>query len=128
MCIDGNSAPLSEYYIKSQFAALWQNASNCAKSMTGHTWADYEKSKYTRALAQFHYYGRKAPKPQAKVSNDDFRFSATFGTPDIKFVCNHDAILFLRIDAGAHVDLSKIIPGARVTYVLCVRPQVVSCI
>lgn len=116
MCHDGNSAPLSVRYLNSQLSALWENALECVKSTKENSWdvrsEKYEKSKYTRALAQFHYYGRKAPKPQGSPSSVDFFFYATFGRPEIRFVCNHDAVLFVKIEKG-HVNLeyNKVITG-----------------
>ena len=112
MCIDGNSAPLSVRYLNSQLSALWENANQCMKEASNTSTdvksSQYEKSKYTRALAQFHYFGRKASK--IVTSSADFAFYATFAKPQLKFICNHDAVLFLEIDEGhANLDYNKVI-------------------
>jgi hypothetical protein len=66
MCIDGNSAPLSARYLNSQLIALWQNAHDCVRWASHHggdgdsvnlSSEDYNRHKYQRALAQFHYMG-----------------------------------------------------------------------
>lgn len=111
MCHDGNSAPLSVRYLNSQLSALWANADQCVKEATNTATdvksSQYDRSKYTRALAQFHYFGRKAPK--VVQSSADFAFYATFAKPEIKFVCNHDAVLFLKINEGhANLEYNKV--------------------
>ena len=116
MCHDGNSASLSVRYINAQLTALWENAVECMNSTKNNTWdvrsIEYDKSKYTRALAQYHYFGKKAPKAQ-NLSVNDFHFYATFGKPEIRFICNHDALLTLTIDAGhANLDTTRVLTGS----------------
>ena len=116
MCHDGNSAGLSIRYLNSQLSALWENAVECAKSVQNSSWdvrsEKYEQSKYTRALAQFHFYGKRAPKIVGSPSPTDFHFYATFGKPDIRFICNHDALLTFTIESGhANLDTAKVLTG-----------------
>ena len=114
MCHDNNSASLSVRYLNSQLTALWENAVECVNSVVHDKgvpqWdirsEKYDRSKYTRALAEFHFYGKKAPKTAVPAS--EFWFFARFGRPEVKFVCNHDAVLFLTIENGhANLDLTK---------------------
>ena len=102
MCQDGNSASLSVRYLESQLDALYQNASECVNSVkdsSPNTEVEkYEKGKYTRALRQFHFFGKKAPQ-DAKTSSD-YHFYALFGRPSLKFICNHDVILHLKLKSG----------------------------
>ncbi|KAK7694300.1 hypothetical protein QCA50_001482 [Cerrena zonata] len=120
MCLEGNNAPLSIRYLNAQLSSLWENARHCAKDsgadardIKSH---EYEKSKYTRALAQYQFFGRKAPK--AIRSTDDFLFYAMFGKPELKFICNHEAVLFLTVQEGhANLDYNKsTIPGVKVNH------------
>lgn len=105
MCLDGNSAELSANYISAQLKALWDNAKKCAKHTT-HARLDYkssayEKSRNTRALREFHYLTRKS---KAGLHEDDLFFSATFGQPKLKFICNHFVFFYLKIESG-HLNL-----------------------
>ena len=107
MCHDCNSASLSVRYINAQLTALWENAVECINSTKNNASdvrsTQYEKSKYTRALAQYHYFGKRAPKAQS-LTVDDFHFYATFGKPSLKFICNHDAVISFTIEKG-HANL-----------------------
>ncbi|KAJ3540782.1 hypothetical protein NM688_g6177 [Phlebia brevispora] len=110
MCHDGNSAPLSVRYLNSQLTTLWQNAVQCTDESKNGTLdvasQEYEKSKYTRALAQFHYFGARAP--TSVSSTGDFFFYARFGQPDLKFICNHEAIVSFSIErANLNLDFGK---------------------
>lgn len=105
MCHDGNSASLSVRYLNSQLTSLWENAVECTEE-GGHTHdfasAHYEKSKYTRALAQYHFFGNRALK--MVDSTDDLLFFATFAKPELKFICNHEAVLCVTVENG-HLNL-----------------------
>ena len=102
MCHDGNSAPLSARYLNAQLTTLWQNAVQCMSesknAVTDVVSSEFEKSKHTRALAQFHYFGCHPPKYVSSTS--DLFFYAKFGQPDLQFVCNHEALLTLTIEKG----------------------------
>ncbi|CAL1696314.1 unnamed protein product [Somion occarium] len=118
MCLEGNSAPLSIRYLNAQLTSLWENAVQCSKDSSTNAYdvksQAYEKSKYTRALGQFQYFGNKAPK--VVRSTEDLLFYATFGKPEVKFICNHEAVLFLTIKEGhANLDFGKAtLPGGKV--------------
>lgn len=122
MCLDGNSAELSVHYINAQLKALWDNAKKCAKQ-AAHAKLDYksctyEKSRNTRALREFHYLPRKS---KTGLVECDLFFSATFGQPKIKFICNHSVFFHLKIESG-HLNLDikdSVKPGRKaVQYVL----------
>ena len=118
MCIGGNNAPLSARYLSSQLSTLWRNAVQCVDEAHGGeldvTSEEYEHSKAGRALAQYHYFGPRAPSPIHSTS--DFFFYARFGEPSLKFLCNHEVILTLVIDkANVNIDFGKsATTGARV--------------
>lgn len=111
MCINDNSAALSAHYLSSQLSALWKNADDCvateAKSpvVNLHS-ANYEKHKYTRSLAQWHFAGKRAPK--GDVSKDSLFFYALFKEPKLEFICNHEAALYLTVAEG---HCNKVYPG-----------------
>ena len=105
MCLDGNSAELSAHYINAQLKALWDNAKKCTDHAS-HNKLDYkssayEKSRNTRALREFHYL---TPRPKAWMHEDDLFFSAVFGQPNLKFICNHSVFFYLKIESG-HLNL-----------------------
>ena len=106
MCLEGNTAPLSIQYFNAQLSTLWQTAYDCASNSTfsPHDLSspEYEKTKYIRALAQFQFFGKETS--TAISSTDDFFFYALFDKPQIKFICDHDAILSLNIREG-HANL-----------------------
>ncbi|KAJ6541182.1 hypothetical protein DFH09DRAFT_1174690 [Mycena vulgaris] len=104
MCNDGNSAPQSIRYLNAQLAALWENADDCAKqagenpNFKSEAW---EMGKYTRALAQYHYLGKKSASKITGVK--DLLFSASFGKPTLEVICNHEVVLHLTVKDG-HVN------------------------
>ena len=101
MCIDGNSAELSTHYINAQLQALFENAITCSKHVAGLKLdfkdSAYEKSRYTRALREFHYLPHRS-KPG--LQKEDLFFYATFAQPKLQFVCNHTVFLRLKIESG----------------------------
>ncbi|KAJ3522697.1 hypothetical protein NM688_g8838 [Phlebia brevispora] len=101
MCHDGNGASFSSRYLNGQFANLWENAIECIRQC-GATpdWQSehYEKDAYTRALAQYHFFGKRSVR--TINSTDDLLFHAAFGKPELKFICNHEAVLYLTIERG----------------------------
>ncbi|KAJ7263473.1 hypothetical protein C8J57DRAFT_1629561 [Mycena rebaudengoi] len=101
MCNDGNSAPQSIRYLNAQLAALWENADDCAKQAGNNPnfkSEHWEKGKYTRALAQYHYLGKKSTSKITGVK--DLLFSASFGKPTLEVICNHEVVLHLTIKDG----------------------------
>ncbi|KAF7328255.1 hypothetical protein MVEN_02565400 [Mycena venus] len=116
MCNDGNSAPQSIRYLNAQLAALWENADDCAKQAgknPNFKSEHWEKGKYTRALAQYHYLGKKAV---SKITGEkDLLFSASFGKPTLEVICNHEVVLHLTIrDGHLNTELTNAVkPGYR---------------
>ena len=55
MCRDGNSATLCARYLNGQLLTLWENAVECLEhgGLADFKSEDYEKSAFTRALAQY---------------------------------------------------------------------------
>lgn len=104
MCIDGNSATLSVRYLNAQLGALWENAVDCAahSSYTDFKSSEFDKGKYTRALREFHLLTKR---PAKALSEEELLFHAVFGKPTIKFICNHEAVLFFKIERG-HLNLA----------------------
>ncbi|KAK7694302.1 hypothetical protein QCA50_001484 [Cerrena zonata] len=104
MCFEGNSAPLSDRYLNAQLSALWQNAVDCYKQDNSPVLDPpaNENSKYTRALAQFHY----VPQSEGNPGDATVPFYAEFDQPKVEYICENAALLFLVIKQG-HVDLDK---------------------
>ena len=44
------------------------------------------------------------PKPKTGMNEGDLFFSATFGQPNLKFICNHSVFFYLKIESG-HLNL-----------------------
>ena len=103
MCLDGNSAELSSHYVNSQLQALWENASKCAEHAAHLDYKSiaYEKSRNTRALREYHYMTRRS---KQGLKETELFFSARFGKPELKFICNHEAWLCVKIEKG-HLNL-----------------------
>lgn len=102
MCFQGNSATLSASYLNSQLSALWKNGFDCAADeAAGHTDPSPDasiKSKYTRALYEYQYIPEKLSK--SNLTRDEVPFYATFSQPELKFICNHEAVLSLSLKSG----------------------------
>jgi hypothetical protein len=103
MCLNDNSATLSVRYLNAQLTAMWQNAVECVghegkKATVDLRSTDYDKHKYTRSLAQFHFAGNKPPR--GSISKENLFFDGTFGEPRLEFICNHEAALYLKLQNG----------------------------
>ncbi|TFY68932.1 hypothetical protein EVJ58_g722 [Rhodofomes roseus] len=99
MCVGENCAPQAVHYMNAQLTALYENAVDCIKS---HEWKDKpaEQFKYSHGLAEYSYV--------PPYSRNQTMFHATFGKPHLEFICNHDAILRLKIKKGYYrLDYSK---------------------
>lgn len=111
MCLDGNSAPASVRYLNAQLSASWKNAAECAAHYRDQTTVDlssdsYKKSQYMRSLAEFHYGG--AYHTRGQIRKDLLLFNGSFGEPRLQFICNHEAILHLRLTEGhLHKNFAK---------------------
>ncbi|KAJ7243610.1 hypothetical protein B0H12DRAFT_830295 [Mycena haematopus] len=103
MCFDDNVAPLSVRYLNAQLSAMWKNAVECVshggeKTTVDLRSGDYQKHKYTRSLAEFHFAGNVPARGSIAVEN--LFFDGTFGEPRLEFICNHEAALYLTLQKG----------------------------
>ncbi|KAF8183019.1 hypothetical protein K438DRAFT_1975274 [Mycena galopus ATCC 62051] len=120
MCLGDNSATLSARYINAQLTAMWENARECA----GHDIlptvdlrsGEYQKHKYARSLAEFHFAG-DAP-ARGSIAKEGLFFNGTFEKPRLEFICNHEAVLYLKLERG-HFDMAfpnlKVVRGYKTT-------------
>ncbi|KAF7343262.1 hypothetical protein MVEN_01758100 [Mycena venus] len=103
MCPGDNSATLSARYLNAQLSAMWQNAVECVGHEGKKTTVDlrsteYDKHKYTRSLAQFHFAGTRSPR--GSILKEKLFFDGTFGEPRLEFICNHEVALYLKLKKG----------------------------
>ncbi|PCH38353.1 hypothetical protein WOLCODRAFT_115316 [Wolfiporia cocos MD-104 SS10] len=106
MCVGENCAPQAVHYMNAQLAALHDNAVACLKDHDpAHKPQD--QTRYSHALAEYAYID-----PHSKGHHK--MFQASFDKPQLEFICNHDAILRLRIKKGYYrLDYTK---ASSVTY------------
>jgi hypothetical protein len=103
MCKHGNSSHLSKRFVAAQLRALWENAQECVQygSTQGNdidlSSSTYHESQYVRALAEWYLPGKGA---KGSTPKQDFFFAASFAEPLLDFVCNHEAVLRLKIKSG----------------------------
>lgn len=112
MCREGNSASQSARYLNGQLSTLWENALECIEESPGIDFQceDYEKTACNRALGQFHFFGKKLARSVA--STDDCLFACAFAKPELKFICNHEAVLHLNLQTGQlNLDYGKASAG-----------------
>ena len=98
MCIDGNHALLSIRYITAKLEALYKNAEECAKyarELDPKT-LEYQNTRSTRALYEFAYLPDRV---RASVQERN-PFSVKFAMPKLNFLCDHTALLHLKIESG----------------------------
>ncbi|OSX64959.1 hypothetical protein POSPLADRAFT_1044390 [Postia placenta MAD-698-R-SB12] len=100
MCVGENCAPQAVHYMNAQLTALYENALSCVKE---HDVAHKhpEQTKYSHALAEYSYID-----PDSRGLHTMFK--ATFDKPSVEFICNHDAVLRLKIHKGFYrLDYTK---------------------
>ncbi|EIN09933.1 hypothetical protein PUNSTDRAFT_133706 [Punctularia strigosozonata HHB-11173 SS5] len=109
MCQHGNSSTLSKRFIAAQLRALWENARECAEygdrqgsDVVDFSSPNYVKYRSVRILAEWYL---PAPSVKGPVSKRDLLFAASFAEPTLDFVCNHEAILHLKIQTG-HMNMA----------------------
>ncbi|GBE84880.1 hypothetical protein SCP_0700600 [Sparassis crispa] len=111
MCIGENCAPQAAHYMNAQLAALHANAISCMRDHENAQKRD-DIYRYSHALAHFSHSKYDIADHD---DQDDAVFDADFGTPQIKFICNHDALLYLKIDRADYVvDHSAGMPSSSV--------------
>ncbi|PIL22598.1 hypothetical protein GSI_15287 [Ganoderma sinense ZZ0214-1] len=98
MCSDENGAPHAVRYLNAQLAVLHENAQKCLEE---HDQARTEENKHFYALAEFTVY---------KPGSIDTAFHATFGKPELEFLCDHDVIIHFNIKTG-NLILDSLRPG-----------------
>lgn len=101
MCCDGNYAVPSIHYLNAQLKALWHNASECVNSTTADIKSvDYDKTKYFRALAQFHYFGQDKKARKRFTTVEELPFAASFDEPHVRLigVRKYISLIFCTID------------------------------
>ena len=118
MCSDENSAPHAVRYLNAQLAVLHQNAQKCleehdqARTEENSTLlysflsavassVEYNRTEHFYALAEFTVY---------KPGSIDTAFHATFGKPELEFLCDHDVIIHFNIKTG-NLILDSLRPG-----------------
>ncbi|KAL7279892.1 hypothetical protein ACG7TL_006301 [Trametes sanguinea] len=96
MCSDENGAPHATRYVNAQLTVLHKNATLCLEE---HPQAMTEENKHFYALAGFTIQ---------KPSSSTHLFDARFKAPQLKFICDHDAVLTLTFEKGEFTaDASK---------------------
>ncbi|GJJ16055.1 hypothetical protein Clacol_010334 [Clathrus columnatus] len=96
MCIGENSANHAIHYVNAQLTALWENSVECTEH-AGKNLKPLERIRYDFALHEFHVGSTQRSKT---TGEPELMFSAIFGRPRIDFVCNHEAVLYLKIREG----------------------------
>ncbi|KAI0372239.1 hypothetical protein BV20DRAFT_1015644 [Pilatotrama ljubarskyi] len=99
MCTDENSAPHAVRYLNAQLAVLHKNAKTCLEQ---HPQARNEENKHFYALAEFAVQRPGVSSEYPTEANS--LFYASFNAPELKMICDHDALLHLTVDHG-HVAL-----------------------
>ncbi|KDQ49725.1 hypothetical protein JAAARDRAFT_142971 [Jaapia argillacea MUCL 33604] len=100
MCLGQNSAHHAVHYLNAQLGALYENSVECVKH-TGPGLKPLERVRYDFALAEF----AVGAKQRSNVQHvEDTMFHAVFSKPRLEFVCNHEAVLYLKIKEG-HLNL-----------------------
>lgn len=94
MCL-GNRAAATTFYVNSQFDTLWQLAQNCVEKHGKGVKASSAEVAYGTCLAQF-----GVGKHRVNRSTEDLTFFASFATPKITFICNHDVLVEFKLESG----------------------------
>ncbi|KAH9937112.1 uncharacterized protein B0H18DRAFT_867006 [Fomitopsis serialis] len=97
MCFGENCALQATQYVNAQLAVLHANAMSCFREHENSQKPE-EHLRYGHALYDF-VYGKVAKRRQTKAGYDT-EFHALFDKPVIDFICNHDAILRIKIKSG----------------------------
>ncbi|KAI0632190.1 hypothetical protein C8Q77DRAFT_1158854 [Trametes polyzona] len=122
MCSDENGAPNAARYLNAQLAVLHENAKRCLEEHA-HSRRDDNQEFY--ALAEY-TIPRSGATSSWVHSESDSNFHACFRPPELRFICDHDVLVYFTIDSG-HVTLDtlraggqghaiSLSPGLRVAY------------
>ena len=118
MCSDENGAPHAVRYLNAQLAVLHENAQKC---LDEHDPARTEENSAFSFLSVFvkvssaehndvgHFYAL-AEFMVHKPGSTDAAFHATFGKPELEFLCDHDVIIHLNLKTSRLL-LDSLRPG-----------------
>ncbi|KDQ50335.1 hypothetical protein JAAARDRAFT_142195 [Jaapia argillacea MUCL 33604] len=107
MCHGQNSAHRVVHYLNAQLGVHWENAVTCLEH-SGRSSTLAASAQYDVALAQYHYAPGSQHHHSKTSSQDAVMFRAVFGKPRLEFICNHQAVLYLKIKEGHYdVDYTK---------------------
>ncbi|GJJ16021.1 hypothetical protein Clacol_010300 [Clathrus columnatus] len=96
MCLGENSANHAVHYVNAQLTALWENSVECTEH-AGKNLKPLDRIRYDFALREFHVGSTQRSKT---TGEPELMFSAIFDRPRIEFICNHEAVLYLKIKEG----------------------------
>jgi hypothetical protein len=99
MCVGENSADHAVKYLNAQLSVLHSNALECV-SRHSNGLVPSRPHQYSFALAEFHLTSGRGP----VKTQEDLEFYAAFEAPRLEFVCNHEAVLYLKMKTG-HFDV-----------------------
>ncbi|KAI0356431.1 hypothetical protein OH77DRAFT_1400405 [Trametes cingulata] len=105
MCTDENLAPHAVRYLNAQLAVLHENAKKCLEE---HPQARNEENRPFYALAEFAVQRPGITSQEPSEANS--LFHATFDAPELKLICDHDALFCINVERG-HVVLDGSRPG-----------------
>ena len=96
MCLETEGILLSERYVNSQLAALWENAVKCSEHIND------KRGRFTQPWDKFHFPSTNNPNPGEMLAP----FYAEFGKPHIEWIHSDAVFLFLEIQTG-HIDFDR---------------------
>jgi hypothetical protein len=97
MCL-GNKAPQATIWVNEQVKVLWGLSKTCVDHYCLGFKSPITEVVLSTALAQL-CVGRH-PNP-SNPSKNDLDFYATFGAPELEFICNHDVIITFKLESGS---------------------------
>ena len=92
-----NRAPIAATYLNRQLETHWINNCTYAKKYGSHLKPTSPHVEFGTCLAEYYHgfsHNKKNP------SKEDMSFYASFGTPRLEFICNHNAVLYLDLKEG----------------------------
>jgi hypothetical protein len=101
MC-HGNRAPQAIRYLNQQLFSHWDNAKRCVETHACTSKPLSATVEYGMCLREY-FHG--FPSNKRHASKEDHAFYAKFGAPELRFICNHDAVLIFTIEEG-HFNLN----------------------
>lgn len=99
MCL-GNRAESSVCFINAQLRAHYENAKRCSEKQDLSKKPPSSVVEFGTCLFEYYDRGRRAVAKRS--AKNDVLFSARFDAPELEFICNHDAILYIRPVKGSY--------------------------